>query len=141
MTALIEDPLKEPVTAVFAAIGLLFITLKIFSFWRLIASLFILPGTSVRHSMCFSGNKILTVTSSPSSVVKVAGLLSPVLPMVSARNMPCNLQQRVSTSSWSLAHSRSSRLWPLKSSQSTALFKPRLLLWTSPKTRTLTLLP
>ncbi|THW54089.1 NAD(P)-binding protein [Aureobasidium pullulans] len=47
MTALIEDPLKEPVTAVFAAIGLLFITLKIFSFWRLIASLFILPGTSL----------------------------------------------------------------------------------------------
>ncbi|KAG9515291.1 NAD(P)-binding protein, partial [Aureobasidium melanogenum] len=47
MTALIEDPWKEPVTALFAGIGILYITLKIFSFWRLIASLFILPGTSL----------------------------------------------------------------------------------------------
>ena len=47
MAVLIEDPWKEPVTALFAGIGLLYISLKIFSFWRLIASLFILPGTSV----------------------------------------------------------------------------------------------
>lgn len=42
-----EDSLAAPVTAVFAFIGLLYISLKIFSFWRLIASLFILPGTSL----------------------------------------------------------------------------------------------
>jgi hypothetical protein len=47
MAVLVEDPWKEPVTALFAGIGLLYISLKIFSFWRLIASLFILPGTSV----------------------------------------------------------------------------------------------
>lgn len=47
MTTLVEDPWKEPVTAVLAVIGILFVTLKIFSFWRLIASLFILPGIPV----------------------------------------------------------------------------------------------
>lgn len=48
----IDDPLAKPVTAIFAFIGILYITLKIFSFWRLVASLFILPGKSVRiHHM------------------------------------------------------------------------------------------
>lgn len=47
MTTLVEDPWKEPVTAALAVIGILFVTLKIFSFWRLIASLFILPGIPV----------------------------------------------------------------------------------------------
>jgi 17beta-estradiol 17-dehydrogenase / very-long-chain 3-oxoacyl-CoA reductase len=54
MAVLIEDPWKEPVTALFAGIGLLYISLKIFSFWRLIASLFILPGTSVSVSVTFN---------------------------------------------------------------------------------------
>jgi len=43
----IEDHLAKPVTQVFAFIGILYVCLKIFSFWRLIASLFILPGKSV----------------------------------------------------------------------------------------------
>ncbi|GAB7348202.1 hypothetical protein MBLNU459_g6206t1 [Dothideomycetes sp. NU459] len=47
LTEIIEDPLEKPVTAIFAFIGLLYVTLKIFSFWRLIASLFILPGASL----------------------------------------------------------------------------------------------
>ncbi|KAK5107349.1 hypothetical protein LTR62_001365 [Meristemomyces frigidus] len=37
----------SPTTQVFAFIGLLYITLKIFSFWRLIISLFVLPGTAL----------------------------------------------------------------------------------------------
>lgn len=41
------DKWASPTTQVFAFIGILFVTLKIFSFWRLIASLFILPGKSV----------------------------------------------------------------------------------------------
>ncbi|EME79414.1 uncharacterized protein MYCFIDRAFT_50782 [Pseudocercospora fijiensis CIRAD86] len=41
------DPWAAPSTHVFAFIGLLFISVKIFSFWRLIASLFILPGISL----------------------------------------------------------------------------------------------
>jgi len=41
------DYWASPTTQIFAFIGLLYITLKIFSFWRLIASLFILPGTNV----------------------------------------------------------------------------------------------
>ncbi|KAK4552332.1 hypothetical protein LTR86_010503 [Recurvomyces mirabilis] len=41
------DYWASPTTQVFAFIGLLYITLKIFSFWRLIASLFILPGTNL----------------------------------------------------------------------------------------------
>lgn len=44
-----NDILASPVTTVFAFIGLLYVSVKIFSFWRLIASLFILPGTSVHH--------------------------------------------------------------------------------------------
>ncbi|KAF7189327.1 Very-long-chain 3-oxoacyl-CoA reductase [Pseudocercospora fuligena] len=38
------DPWAAPSTQVFAFIGLLFISVKIFSFWRLIASLFVVPG-------------------------------------------------------------------------------------------------
>lgn len=41
------DKWAIPTTQVFAFIGVLYVSLKIFSFWRLIASLFILPGTSV----------------------------------------------------------------------------------------------
>jgi len=41
------DKWASPTTQVFAFIGILFVTLKIFSFWRLIASLFILPGISL----------------------------------------------------------------------------------------------
>ena len=44
----VEDTLTKPVTAIFAFIGILYVSLKIFSFWRMIASLFILPGKSVR---------------------------------------------------------------------------------------------
>ncbi|KAI7362380.1 Very-long-chain 3-oxoacyl-CoA [Hortaea werneckii] len=42
-----EDAWAAPVTAVFAFIGVLWLSLKIFSFWRLVASLFVLPGTSL----------------------------------------------------------------------------------------------
>ena len=45
----VEDHLAKPVTQVFAFIGILYVCLKIFSFWRLIASLFVLPGKSVSH--------------------------------------------------------------------------------------------
>ncbi|KAI6824346.1 Very-long-chain 3-oxoacyl-CoA [Hortaea werneckii] len=42
-----EDAWAAPVTAVFAFVGVLWLSLKIFSFWRLVASLFVLPGTSL----------------------------------------------------------------------------------------------
>lgn len=41
------DYWASPTTQVFAFIGLLWLSLKIFSFWRMIASLFVLPGISV----------------------------------------------------------------------------------------------
>ncbi|KAK0936084.1 hypothetical protein LTR29_012362 [Friedmanniomyces endolithicus] len=41
------DKWASPATQVFAFIGLLWLSLKIFSFWRMIASLFILPGISL----------------------------------------------------------------------------------------------
>jgi len=46
------DPWAASTTQAFALIGVLWLSSKIFSFWRLIASLFVLPGTSVsiRHS-------------------------------------------------------------------------------------------
>jgi len=44
------DPWAAPATQAFAFIGVLWVSYKIFSFWRLIASLFILPGQSV----CFT---------------------------------------------------------------------------------------
>jgi hypothetical protein len=75
MAVLVEDPWKEPVTALFAGIGLLYISLKIFSFWRLIASLFILPGTSVSILAFFRYSVILTVISSPSLAAKEVGPL------------------------------------------------------------------
>lgn len=136
MAALIEDPWKEPVTALFAGIGILYITLKIFSFWRLIASLFILPGTSVSIRSGNGSSINLTDRSSLSLVAREAGLSSLVLLMVLARSMPYSLQQRVSTSFWSLVPSRSLRLLPPRSSQSTPLFRPRLLPWISPRTWT-----
>lgn len=43
-----------PTTQVFAFIGILWLSLKVFSFWRLIASLFVLPGTSVCLHPCSS---------------------------------------------------------------------------------------
>ncbi|KAK3641796.1 hypothetical protein LTR56_011123 [Elasticomyces elasticus] len=42
-----NDAWASPMTQVFAFIGLLWLSLKIFSFWRMIASLFVLPGTSL----------------------------------------------------------------------------------------------
>lgn len=44
------DPYASPTTQVFAFIGLLWLSVKIFSFWRLVASVFILPGAKVRSS-------------------------------------------------------------------------------------------
>lgn len=41
------DYFASPTTQIFAFIGLLYVSVKIFSFWRLIASLFVLPGTNV----------------------------------------------------------------------------------------------
>lgn len=41
------DPYASATTKIFAGVGVLYLSLKIFSFWRLIASLFILPGQSV----------------------------------------------------------------------------------------------
>ncbi|KAJ9629708.1 hypothetical protein H2203_002089 [Taxawa tesnikishii (nom. ined.)] len=43
----LEDPWVKPLTGIFTFVGILYVTLKIFSFWRLIASLFFLPGTSL----------------------------------------------------------------------------------------------
>jgi 17beta-estradiol 17-dehydrogenase / very-long-chain 3-oxoacyl-CoA reductase len=58
------DQLAVPATQVFAFIGLLWLSLKIFSFWRLIASLFILPGISVCASTHrFNSLHIMTVFS------------------------------------------------------------------------------
>lgn len=56
------DKWASPTTQVFAFIGILFVTLKIFSFWRLIASLFILPGVSVRsHAVLLQMILFLTI--------------------------------------------------------------------------------
>jgi len=41
------DPWAAPGTKLFAFIGVVYVSYKIFSFWRMIASLFILPGQSV----------------------------------------------------------------------------------------------
>lgn len=41
------DRWAAPSTQLFAIIGLLWISIKILSFWRMIASLFFLPGVSV----------------------------------------------------------------------------------------------
>lgn len=42
------DPWASPTQQVFTVIGIVFVSYKIFTFWRMIASLFILPGKSVR---------------------------------------------------------------------------------------------
>lgn len=47
MTKIIEDPFAKPAAFVFSLIGVLYVSSKIFSFWRMIASLFILPGESL----------------------------------------------------------------------------------------------
>jgi 17beta-estradiol 17-dehydrogenase / very-long-chain 3-oxoacyl-CoA reductase len=52
------DQLAVPATQLFAFIGLLWLSLKILSFWRLIASLFILPGISVCVSALPSANRV-----------------------------------------------------------------------------------
>ncbi|GAB7364822.1 hypothetical protein MBLNU230_g5616t1 [Neophaeotheca triangularis] len=41
------DPWAAPTTKLFALIGVVWLSLKIFSFWRLIASLLIIPGTKL----------------------------------------------------------------------------------------------
>ncbi|KAL1302191.1 hypothetical protein AAFC00_002621 [Neodothiora populina] len=47
MSEIVQDVWEKPLTTAFTLIGVLFVSLKIFSFWRLIASLFILPGASL----------------------------------------------------------------------------------------------
>ena len=42
-----DDYWASPTTQIFAFIGVLWLSLKIFSFWRMIVSLFVLPGTAV----------------------------------------------------------------------------------------------
>lgn len=42
-----DDYWASPTTQIFALIGVLWLSLKILSFWRMIASLFILPGIKV----------------------------------------------------------------------------------------------
>lgn len=46
-----EDYWASPTTQVFALIGVLWLSLKILSFWRMIASLFILPGIKVSRTL------------------------------------------------------------------------------------------
>lgn len=43
------DRLSTPFTQGFAAIGLLYVSVKLFSFVRVLLSLFVLPGASVSH--------------------------------------------------------------------------------------------
>ena len=42
-----QDYWASPTTQIFAFIGLFWVSLKILSFWRMIVSLFILPGVNV----------------------------------------------------------------------------------------------
>ena len=49
------DPWAAPATKVAAFIGVFWVSFKILSFWRMIASLFILPGQSV----CVQSNRLL----------------------------------------------------------------------------------
>ncbi|GAM88251.1 hypothetical protein ANO11243_062840 [Dothideomycetidae sp. 11243] len=46
MDKVIEDPFAKPAVFAFSLIGVLYVSAKIFSFWRMIASVFILPGES-----------------------------------------------------------------------------------------------
>lgn len=49
MDKVIEDPWAKSAVFGFSLVGVLFVSLKIFSFWRMIASLFIIPGESVSY--------------------------------------------------------------------------------------------
>lgn len=68
------DYWASPTTQVFAFIGILWLSYQIFSFWRMIASLFILPGASVSPSRSASLTHRLEHTSTLSSS---ANTLSP----------------------------------------------------------------
>ncbi|KAF2152093.1 NAD(P)-binding protein [Myriangium duriaei CBS 260.36] len=47
MDKIVADPWARPAAFAFSLIGVLFVSVKIFSFWRMVASLFILPGESL----------------------------------------------------------------------------------------------
>ena len=49
------DYWTSPTVQIFAFIGLLWLSLKIFSFWRMITSLFFLPGISVSSTPKLDG--------------------------------------------------------------------------------------
>ena len=51
MVQLIEDPFAKPLVSALSAIGLLYVSVKLFNFWRVLASVFVLPGKSVRTSL------------------------------------------------------------------------------------------
>lgn len=54
MAQLIEELLAKPAVAALSAIGSLYVLSKVFGFYRLLASLFILPGKSVSiDSNCY----------------------------------------------------------------------------------------
>jgi len=94
MSALIEDPWKQPATTALALIGVLFVSIKIFSFWRLIASLFILPGVSVGCLTKVKAFTLLIDHSSQSSGRREHGPSLRELLMALARNMPYSSLQR-----------------------------------------------
>ena len=129
------DYWASPTTQVFAFIGLLWVSLKIFSFWRLIASLFVLPGVSVCLPLRLSAIDPLTSSSFRPSARRVAGPSSPEPPMASAKSMLSSSQRQASMSSSSRARSRSSRASPPRSRQPTRSML-RSWPWTSQPTTT-----
>lgn len=69
-----NDPWASPTQQVFTVIGIVFISYKIFTFWRMIASLFILPGKSVWIMLSHISVNQLTVYSFRSLAEKALGL-------------------------------------------------------------------
>lgn len=121
---------------VLASVGALFVFLKLFSFVRLIFSLFILPGKSVRAVICPQlVHHVDPQHSSQTTDPKAAGLSSQEHQTVLAKNTLYNSPHASSMSSSSLALPPSSMRLPLISPRNMAL-RQRHSLWTTPRTLT-----
>jgi hypothetical protein len=68
-----DSYIPKPLAQVLATVGLLYVSAKVFSYVRLLASLFLIPGVPVSISPMLNLD-YPNITSFPNLVQKVAGL-------------------------------------------------------------------
>ena len=142
LPAFLEGKVSGGLFTAFAAVGILFLVIRTFSFVRLLFSCFVLSGKNVRelstgHFSPVGTHELIDISSFADMARKVLGQLSPVPRTVSEKNTPFNLRRKASISSSSPALNRSSKtsLQKLRRNMQVLPFKSNCSRWISPRIR------